>query len=153
MKLMKRTGIYKAANVTFDPKSLNAYSYDWWRFVAFVEGLVVFNNYRYSVSTAKHQSKVRSVMRELGIKIDIEMPLPRGIRADQTLAEMIVEAEETSCDEMIHQFALQIGRNERAAKRRLEARVKADAEFKANLDSISFADIVEFRAAKAVSHE
>ena len=46
MKFMKRAQIYKATNVTFDPKSYDAHSYRWWRFVAKIDGVVIFNNYR-----------------------------------------------------------------------------------------------------------
>jgi hypothetical protein len=76
MKYLKRAGIYKASNVTFDPKSVSAYSYGWWRFVDVVNGKVVFNNYSYSNSTCKHQHKVRSLMNELGIKIDLYISVP-----------------------------------------------------------------------------
>lgn len=120
MKLMKRSGIYKSNNVTFNPETLDAHSYSWWRFVAIVEGKVIFNNYRYSVTTAKHQSKVRSIMADLGIKINIEMPLPRGIRHDQTLAELIVEAEETLCDQLLKQEIKREERNRLATIRRRE---------------------------------
>ena len=100
MKYFKRLKLYKGynSNCTFNPETKDAYSYSWWRFVATVEGKLVFNNYRYSVTTAKHQRKVRGLLNELGIKIDIEMPLPGGIRDDQTLAEMILESEEHECD-------------------------------------------------------
>lgn len=62
MKRMKRTGIYKASNVTFDPLTMTAYSYGWWRFVERIGGEIVFNGYNYSPSTCKHQSKVRKVL-------------------------------------------------------------------------------------------
>jgi len=115
---MKRSEVYKAANVTFNPKTLDAYSYNWWRFVGVVEGKTIFNTYRYSVTTAKHQHKVRELMIELGIRIDIFMPLPRGIRHDQTLEEMIVEAEETLCDEIIKFEEKKISRAEKAQLRK-----------------------------------
>ena len=73
MKYFKRLGLYKASNVTFDPSTCTALSYDWWVFVKRIEGKVVFNGYRYSVSTAKHQRKVRTLLRELGIRIDLEV--------------------------------------------------------------------------------
>lgn len=71
MKQMKRTGIFKASNVSFDPSTVRAYSYGWWNFVRKINGAVVFNNYRYSNSTSKHQSKVWRLMDSLGIKIDL----------------------------------------------------------------------------------
>lgn len=100
MKYFKRLKIYKdySGNCTFNPETNEAFSYRWWRFVAVVEGRLVFNDYRYSVTTAKHQRKVGAVLASLGIKPDITMPLPRGIRHDQTLAELIQEAEENVCN-------------------------------------------------------
>lgn len=80
MKQLKKSGIYKAANVTFNPETNEAYSYAWWRFVGVVNGRVIFNNYRYSVTTAKHQSKVRSLMAQLGIEIDHEFACPKGLQ-------------------------------------------------------------------------
>ena len=63
MKLVKRKNIYMASNynLTFNPVTLEAHSYKWWKFVAKVEGKVIFNNYWYSVSTSKHQNKVREL--------------------------------------------------------------------------------------------
>lgn len=119
MKYMKRTGIYKAANVTFDPKKIQAHSYVWWKFVDVVEGKVIFNNYRYSVTTSKHQSKVRALMNDLGIKIDIEMPLPRGI-SDNSLSFLIKWAEETLCDQFLEKEFKKQERYERAKFKRAE---------------------------------
>lgn len=101
MKLMKRTQIYKATNLTFNPNTVEAHSYSWWRFVAVIEGQVVFNNFRYSPTTARHQYKVRSLMNELGIKIDIEMPIPSGINT-LDLQSLIDQAEEHLCDKFIN---------------------------------------------------
>tara|TARA_R100000773_G_C4191385_1_gene97176 strand:- start:347 stop:811 length:465 start_codon:yes stop_codon:yes gene_type:complete len=74
MKYYTRLKKYKASNVslTIEPK-LEAYSYAWWLFVVRYKGLVIFNNTNYSNSTNKHQSKVRDVLDDLNIKIDIEL--------------------------------------------------------------------------------
>ena len=74
MKYYTRLKEYKASNVslTIEPK-LEAYSYAWWLFVVRYKGLVIFNNTNYSNSTNKHQSKVRNVLNDLNIKIDIEL--------------------------------------------------------------------------------
>lgn len=80
LKLMKRSGIYKASNVTFNPETCQAYSYDWWRFVDRIGGLVIFNSYGYSNSTRKHQYKVKRVMESLGIKVDFEVEAPKGLQ-------------------------------------------------------------------------
>jgi hypothetical protein len=161
MKYFKRSGLYKASNVTFSADKIEAFSYGWWRFVGVVEGKVIFNNYGYSNSTRRHQWKVRRLMQDLGIKIDIEMPLAGGILFEnetrykhgacikgKTLAEMIVEAEETLCNQYLNQELKKQERYERAKIRRAEKRVKLDAEFKQNLDSITHADILAFRMSK-----
>lgn len=80
MKYFERAGIYKASNVSFDPKTCEARSYAWWIFVRKIGNKVVFNNYRYSVTTAKHQSKVRWLLAELGINIDVEIEAPQGLQ-------------------------------------------------------------------------
>jgi len=74
MKYYKKLKKYKASNVslTVEPK-LEAYSYNWWLFVVRYKGLVIFNDTNYSNPTCKHQSKVRGVLYDLGIKIDIEL--------------------------------------------------------------------------------
>lgn len=71
MKYFTRSKLYKASNVTFSPELIQATSYDWWMFVKVINGLVVFNDYNYSPTTNKHQHKVRRLMQELGIKIDL----------------------------------------------------------------------------------
>jgi hypothetical protein len=72
---MKRTssGLYRASNVTFNLETIEAYSYAWWLFVTKHKGFVVFNDYKYSTTTARHQFKVRSLMAQLGIKVDIHV--------------------------------------------------------------------------------
>jgi len=142
MKYMKRANIYQASNynVTFDPNKIEARSYRWWVFVAKVEGKIIFNNYRYSNSTSKHQSKVRSLLNELNIKIDVEMPVPKGLngsnakgcygvldlvkRNDLTLADLIQEAEEYLCDKFLaDQLKIQ-ERNAKARQRRFEKKLE-----------------------------
>ncbi len=71
MKYSKRLKVYKANNLVLNPETMTAFSYDWWQFLARINGKVVFNSHRYSVSTAKHQHKVRGVLSELGIKVDL----------------------------------------------------------------------------------
>ena len=122
---MKRAGIYQASNynVTFDPKKIEARSYKWWVFVAEVEGKVIFNNYRYSNSTSKHQSKVRALLNDLGIKIDIEMPLPKGI-SDNSLAFLIQWGEETLCDKFRAEEIKKQERYQRAKTRKLKLKLE-----------------------------
>lgn len=135
MKLMKRSGIYQCSNYncTFDPKSCEAFSYRWWKFVAKVDGLVIFNNYRYSNTTSKHQSKVRSLLEALGIKVDLYLSLPQGINSTD-LSELITQGEEQLCNEFLRAEAKRDERNERARIRRAE---KRNAEFEKAMSFIA----------------
>lgn len=92
MKYYSRSKIYKASNVTFNAETCEAYSYGWWKFVARINGFVVFNNYRYSNSTSKHQSKVRSLMSELGIKIDLYVSTNCGLNGAERWVTTGLEA-------------------------------------------------------------
>lgn len=72
-----KLGVWSAANVELDAEELSAHSYGWWQFLKrFPDGRLVFNPYRYSVTTAKHQSKVRAWLscRDLNHYIEIESP-------------------------------------------------------------------------------
>lgn len=88
MKYFSRSNEYRASNVVFKmgDKPLNqdvsAWSYGWWQFVKVIDGKTVFNSYRYSSSTGKHQSKVRSLMDKLGLKIDMDIEVPLGFQKD-----------------------------------------------------------------------
>lgn len=144
MKYMVRKQIYQAKNVTFDPKSLNAYSYDWWRFVGMVEGKLVVSNYRYSVTTAKHQRKVASLMSQLGITPDLVMPLSRGVRADQSLADMIIEAEEQLCDDFLRDMEKRDDRNEKARVRRIKMKLEDYLENTVHFRDYDIADRKDF---------
>jgi len=88
MKYYKRLKIWKSSNVTFNPETCEAHSYKWWLFVAKVKNKVVFNNYRYSVSTEKHQSKVEWLLAQLGVKIDFYAEFPRGIDRPQSAIDL-----------------------------------------------------------------
>jgi hypothetical protein len=126
MKYMKRTNMYRAANVSFNPITMDGFSYSWWRFVGIVDGVLVFNNYRYSVSTGKHQAKVRSLMSQLGIEADLIMPVPKGLSGAFTLEDVIVQAEEHLCDSFLREQERNIERAEKArAKREREKALAA----------------------------
>ena len=80
MKYYSRADLYKAANVTFNPKTVVAYSYAWWRFVEVIDNLVVFNSYQYSNATIKHQYKVRRLLQQLDIPINLIIEAPQGLQ-------------------------------------------------------------------------
>ena len=71
MKFVKSRGRFEASNVCFYPESLEAYSYDWWKFSTTYKGKVLFNNYNYSPTTNRHQSKVLSELNARDIKIHL----------------------------------------------------------------------------------
>lgn len=96
MKYMKRAGVYKASNVEFNPQKIQAFSYAWWKFVKVFGNHVVFNNYHYSNSTRKHQSKVRGIMHELGIKIDFVANVRESLDAFDSLETVMHQSEETT---------------------------------------------------------
>lgn len=124
MKLMKRSGIYQASNwnVTFNPATKEAYSYKWWKFVAIVEGKLVFNDYRYSNSTSKHQSKVLGLLNDLGIKIDLSLPIPKGIES-RSLSELILIGEETVCDKYLENEIKKQDRYQKQKRKKLELKL------------------------------
>jgi len=74
MKYIKKSGQYKGSNVTFNPETVEAYSYGWWKFAGKTPtGKVIINFASYSVSTRKHQSKVFYLMEDLNIKSNIHL--------------------------------------------------------------------------------
>lgn len=115
LNFKKKIGIYSnsTGSLTFNPKTCEAYSYRWWKFVAIVENKVVFNNYRYSVSTSKHQSKIEGLLEELGIKIDLKIPLSKGINST-SLNDLILEAEESLCNQFLEEQVKKQERYQRA---------------------------------------
>lgn len=80
MKFYKTQNLYKASNVTFNPDTIQAYSYKWWLFVSRIGNKVVFNDYNYSNTTLRHQAKIRSLLKELGIKVDLTITAPLGLQ-------------------------------------------------------------------------
>lgn len=160
MKFYTRQGLYKASNVTLNPKTLEAFSYSWWKFLGVVEGKLVFNNYRYSNSTSKHQSKVRAQLQELGIKIDISMPIPSGLpgtygsysRFGQEscpsnglgLAELIQVAEEHLCNEFLGSKLKAQKRYQESKARKLKKRLEAYLENDVAFRDYKIVDRIQF---------
>ena len=103
MKFMKRANIYKASNVTFNPETCGAVSYDWWTFTKMINGKLVFNKHAYSNTTRKHQSKVRSLLRELGLEIDLTVDAPGGLQRD-TWTEQAVSSVQSRIDTLMAQL-------------------------------------------------
>jgi hypothetical protein len=93
MKFSNKRQQFEGSNVSFNPNTMIAKSYNWWVFVAEINGKVVFNNSRYSPSTGKHQSKVRAMMRQ-SHSIDLVLQNTRESLATGELA-LILEIKNT----------------------------------------------------------
>lgn len=81
LRYFKTLGVYKNSSGTnqFNPESMSAYSYGWWKYVARINGKVVFNGFNYSTTTGKHQHRMLTLLHQLGIKIDMHIEAPRGL--------------------------------------------------------------------------
>jgi hypothetical protein len=79
-RFFKKTGKYRISNCTFDTYTCVALSWDWWQFVRCIDGLVVFNSFRYSNSTSRHQRMTCALLSELGLTIDMEVECPGGLQ-------------------------------------------------------------------------
>jgi hypothetical protein len=67
-KTKERVKLCNGNFMTFiDDGFLRMTSYDHWTFLHNIKGVYVFNNYRYSVTTSKHQGMARSILNTLGI--------------------------------------------------------------------------------------
>jgi len=124
MKYFKRLETYKASNVTYDPKTEIANSYNWWQFVKRIEGKLVFNNYNYSISTCKHQSKVRSLLNDLGIKIDVILAAPKGLQFYNDLETLYIDAEEHLCITYLEQKIKAQSRYENQKHKKVKAKLE-----------------------------
>lgn len=93
MHYQPRLNRFKSTNVYFNCDAETAWSYDWWCFVKRVGPYLVFNGHRYSVSTGKHQSKVRRVLSRLGLKIDLEIDTRCGLHSSDCFTFAIEKLE------------------------------------------------------------
>lgn len=133
MKHFVRSNMYKASNVTFDPKTKTAISYGWWHFVRVIRGKVVFNAHPYSITTQGHQIKVRSLMRKLRIKVDVEVSFPSSLKDVKTIAEAKKLHAEHIVNVAEEKEGKRLERNEAARKKRKEFKDKLN-EIKAFLE-------------------
>lgn len=79
MKFIKKRNRYEAPNVTCNLETMQAFSFTWWLFLTVHNGKVIFNNYGYSNSTRKHQSKVLKLLEEQGITVDLFISTAIGL--------------------------------------------------------------------------
>lgn len=80
LKYFTKLKVWKASNVSYDPHRELALSYGWWIMVKRINGLLVFNDYAYSTSTRAHQRKVRKLLDEMGVTIDLFIQAPKGLQ-------------------------------------------------------------------------
>lgn len=93
MKFMKKAQTWKASSVEFNPSSFEGTSYNWWHFVRLINGKVVFNDYNYSPTTCKHQQKMRKLLDNLNIKIDLYVSTAKSLTDSEALTTAIKNEE------------------------------------------------------------
>lgn len=73
MKYYKRLKVYKnsTGSCVFDPHNMIATSYGWWAFLKQIGPFTVFNNYKYSPTTSRHQRQVKLMLDKHGIEVDL----------------------------------------------------------------------------------
>ena len=120
MKYYVRSSMYKSStgNCTFNPDTVQAYSYGWWCFVKKIRGKTVFNSYRYSNTTSKHQAKVRALMRDLGLAIDVTVSFREGLQHVDTLEQMNMLHDEQIAYDTVQAELRRETKNRRARERR-----------------------------------
>lgn len=103
LKYKKRDKIYtnSTRTCTFNPLTTEARSYRWWVFVTKIDGLTVFNNYPYSVTTARHQRKIRNLLKELKIKIDLEVTTKDSLSDYYRINALIEDSEIEVCNDYL----------------------------------------------------
>lgn len=71
LNFYKRLNVYKNStnSVSFNPETNKAFSYRWNFLSPLPDGSVFLNCYKWSPTTSHHQSAVRSLMRQLKIKV------------------------------------------------------------------------------------
>lgn len=80
MKYYKTLGLFKCSNLTYNPKTGQGYSFDWYRIVDKIDGQYILNTYNYSNSTIKHVSKIREILSECGVREYFEIEAPQGLQ-------------------------------------------------------------------------
>lgn len=118
MKFSTKRGQFEASNVSYNATSKSAFSYHWWQFVRVIDGLVVFNGYRYSITTARHQSKVKKLMSELGHKADRWVSIPESLSEVNDLNALAIYQDLQNRHEQMVNEKKRLERNRKARERR-----------------------------------
>lgn len=69
LKYLPTKRIFKGCNgkCVFNPQSFESFSYGHWKFVFKYKNKIIFNNYRYSNTTTRHQHAIKSLLKSLNI--------------------------------------------------------------------------------------
>lgn len=94
---------FVASNNFLDLDTMSAYSYGWWNYFRNIGGLWVFNRHRYSVSTGKHQLRMRGLLSDLGIHVDVYIDT-RSSMANMDLSDIEL-ALMSELDRLKHQLS------------------------------------------------
>lgn len=129
MQFRPKLGIYKDSNGknTFNPETCEAHSYGHWQYVRKIKNKVVFNAYKYSVTTGGHQSEMRSQLKMLGIRIDLEVNTSDSLTRFESCALGPMYREIFELESVMARKGAKLEKNtERLARiKRLKADIKA----------------------------
>lgn len=79
MRYYVRANQFKSERCVFDPFEMEAWSYNWWKFLECRNGKVYFNGASYSMQTSKQQRMVREKLKLLGVKYQ-ELSVKAGLQ-------------------------------------------------------------------------
>jgi hypothetical protein len=126
MKHLKRQNFYQSSNLTFFPENGAGYSFNWYRIVDRIKGNVILNTYRYSATTGRHIWKIRKLLNDLGIRIDLEIEAPKGLQDLNAAIEFYIENNDRLQKEI----------NQKGTKKAVNE--KRQTKISENLDKINF---------------
>lgn len=81
MKKLKTRNEYVGCNneCRYYADENKATSYGWWNFVLEIDGMIIFNDFKYSNTTSRHQGEVDFLMYELGLKRDFTVYMRQSL--------------------------------------------------------------------------
>lgn len=78
LKWRPRLKIWKSGSLQWNPETQEAWSYNWC-FAKRINGKMVFNEYRYSNTTTRHQWEMRGFLKDHKIKIDLTIDTQKSL--------------------------------------------------------------------------
>jgi len=84
MKITEKNGLVKGNSFTFNKITLEGFSYKWWQVsLKLDQNTVLFNNYKYSQTTTRHQYEILGLLKEqqerFGFRI-FTVSIPEGLQ-------------------------------------------------------------------------